>query len=64
MEVGVAVGAVPIANGAAALEVVPVPLHMVAQMQMVQIQPDGEADPLPADGKVQIRKLILVGLGR
>jgi len=58
----VVAGAVPVAIGAAAaLEVVLVLLHL-PQMQMVQIHPDG-GDLLPVDGKVQLRKLILVGIG-
>lgn len=68
----VAVGAqaqVPVAlvvqaTGAAVvpLEVVLVLLHGFPQTQMVQIQLDG-GDLLPLDGKAQLRKLILAGLG-
>ena len=64
--VAVVVGAVPIVpvNGATAvpIEVVLVLLHGVPQMQMVQIQPDG-GELLPVDGKVQVLKPILDGIG-
>ena len=43
------------------LEAVPLLHGEFPQMQMVQIQLDGEG-LLPLDGKVQIRKLILVGI--
>ena len=62
------VGALPVAlvqailATAVPIEVVLVLLHGVPQMQMVQIQADG-GYLVPVDGKVQVRKLILVGIG-
>ena len=59
------VGAVPVAAiGATALKMLLVLHGGFPQMQMVQIQiqPDG-GELLPVDGKVQLRKLILVVIG-
>ena len=57
------VGALPVEATVVPVEVVLVLGHGVPQMQMVQIQLHHGGDLLPVDGKVQARKLTLVGIG-